>query len=51
MAAMVKKRIQRKNETTHGFVVVGSEDDMLLDELNMRSINRIAQKIVTWLAK
>jgi hypothetical protein len=47
MAAMVKKRIQRENETTHGFVVVGSEDDMLSDELNMKSINWIAQKIIT----
>jgi hypothetical protein len=32
-------------------VVVGFEDDMLPDKLNMRSINQIAHKDFTWLAK
>jgi hypothetical protein len=51
MAITVKKKIWKDNKATHGFVVVGSKDDMLPDGLNTRSMNRIVQKIVTWLAK
>jgi hypothetical protein len=46
-----RERIWSENEGAHDFVVVGSKDDMLLDKLNMRNINWIVQKIVTWLAK
>jgi hypothetical protein len=46
MAIMVEKRIWKENKATHGFVIVGSKDDMLLNELNTRSINRKFKKLL-----